>query len=262
MNPLLQRLDEIDGPRPDELRRIRRRLAVQRPGTPALLARAGVAVAAAALLLLALPPPDPLPPPAAPLAAALSAAGTLELTGDIRLTVDGLGTVSGDTSDVDIDWRQGSLAVSVTPEQGIDLTVRTDEASIAVVGTVFRVERSALGTAVSVERGSVSVECADMTRHRISAGDTALCLPRAALGRALTLLESQAPPEEILTEIQRGLRLNPSRAVRGELLSLQAEVHLQQGDRAAAAAVAWRYLHEGHTTRADALSPLAREAYP
>ncbi|MFT5680908.1 MAG: ferric-dicitrate binding protein FerR (iron transport regulator) [Myxococcota bacterium] len=263
MNTLLQHLDDIDGPKTDEVERIRRRLSARRPRVTAVLVPTGLAMAAAAALMLGALPSAALPgPPPVSVSAELTQAGAVALTEHIRLDIDGLGTVHGDANEVDIDWKQGSLSVTVTPDQGIDLTVRTDEASASVVGTTFSVDRSALGTAVLVTEGTVSVECADMTRHTLTAGNTALCLPLSAIGRVVTLLDTNAPSQAVLAEIQRGLSMDPPRSIRGELLSRQIEVLLEQGDRDAAAAVAWHYIHEGHTARAEKFTALAQEAHP
>jgi len=270
VKPLLDHLEAIDGPTPEEVARLRRRLAVQRPSfqRPKLshiVVPVGLSMAAAAALMLGVLP-SVAPPSTAPapmtLVSELSA-GPIALTPDVRLEIDGIGSVSGSEDDIDIAWRLGTLSVSVTPAQGIDLTIHTADASVSVVGTIFEVEHSMLGTTVSVTEGVVAVECADMTQHQITSNTSITCLPQKAhTGRMETLMDMGAPPEKVLAETRRVLAMNPEKAVRGELLSAQIEVLLQEGNRAAAAAVAWRYLEEGHTARAADLSPLAQEAYP
>jgi ferric-dicitrate binding protein FerR (iron transport regulator) len=220
--------------------------------------------AAAALMLGVLPSVDPLE--AAQASVMLEAelgTGSLALTSDVRLEIDGIGAVSGSEHDIDIAWRLGTLSVDVAPAQGIDLTVRTDDAFVSVVGTVFEVDHSVLGTTVTVTEGVVSVECADMSRHRITSGKVATCLPQKAhTGRMETLMEMGAPTELVLAETRRVLAMKPEKAVRGEILSVQIEVLLESGSRADAEAVAWRYLQEGHTARVAEFTSLAQEAYP
>ena len=263
MKPLLDHLDAIDGPTPEEIARIRRRLAAQRPRPLAIAAPIALSLAAAAALLLGVLP-SASPPAAAPepLEGALDA-GLLTLTPNVRLDIDGIGSVSGHAEEIDIVWQLGTLNVDVTPAQGIALTVRTENADVSVVGTVFAVEQTVLGTTISVTEGVVSIECADMTHHRLTSGETTTCLPQKAhTGRLETLMDMGAPPEQVLAETRRVLAMKPEKAIQGELLSAQIEVLLQSGNRAAAAAVAWRYLEEGHTARAADFSSLAQEAYP
>ncbi|MDG1480399.1 MAG: FecR domain-containing protein [Myxococcota bacterium] len=263
MNPLLQHLDRIDGPTSEEAERIRRRLSMRRPHVSSILIPTGLAVAAAAALLLgALPSATPPAAQPAPVSAALAQPGTVDLTPAVQLEIDGQGSASGDASDLDIAWKVGTLSVSVAPQHGVALTVNTEEANVSVVGTVFTVARGPLGTDISVTEGVVSVECVDMTRHRLGVGDTLRCLPRSAMRRVLTLRDQGAPTDVVLAELSRGLLLDSVKSIRGELLSLKIEVLLEQGSRPAAAAVAWQYLHEGHTARADHLSSLAQEAHP
>lgn len=265
MKPLLDHLEAIDGPTPEEVARIRRRLASHRPRLSTIAVPLGLSMAAAAALMLGiLPSAAPLAQTKSP--ASLSASlvgGSIDLTSDVQLKIDGIGTVSGHDDDIDIAWRMGTLSVAVTPAQGIDLTVHTEDASVSVVGTVFEVTHSALGTTVSVSKGVVDVECADMTRHQVTSDQAVSCLPQKAhTGRMETLMDMAAPPEQVLEETRRVLAMKPEKAIRGEVLSMQIEVLLQSGSRADAAAVAWRYLEEGHTARAADLSALAQEAYP
>ena len=132
---------------------------------------------------------------------------------------------------------------------------------MSVVGTVFTVEHSALGTRVGVSRGEVAVTCADMTIHRITADEDVLCLPESSLGRVLALIDLHTSPENILTEIRRGLASNPVKSVRGELIAIQIEVLSEQERHDEAHAAAWMYIHEGHTARRDKFLPLARKVH-
>lgn len=265
MKPLLKHLDQIDGPKPAEVARIKRRLSSEQHSRlliTAILTPAGLAMAAAAVILLgALPSAEPIPEPPPDVTAALSE-GAVALTGQIQLTIAGQGTVSGTARDVTIDWQSGRIDVSVTPQQGIDLSVRTEDALISVVGTEFSVEHSALGSQVEVERGAVAVQCRDMTMHSLTAGQSVTCRAAATLGSVVQLQDMGAPADEVLAEIQRALASRPQKTTRGALLSEKIAVLLDSGRRAEAQAAAWVYLSEGHTAFADEFNALLRDAAP
>jgi ferric-dicitrate binding protein FerR (iron transport regulator) len=137
---------------------------------------------------------------------------------DVQLHFEGRGELAATGKTHDITWQEGLLKVSVTPEQDIQLNVKTPEAMVSVVGTVFAVDRDLTGTTVSVERGRVSVRCgageahllqpedgpmfcqttspaglAVLTRERVEAGDNEGALLVSAEGLSL------APPNSYAT---------------------------------------------------------------
>ena len=265
MTPQLKHLDQVDGPMPEEVARIKRRLkqpTVRRVFITAILQPTGIAIAAAAAILLgALPGAAPLPPPPVAVEAALTE-GDLSLTDDIQLTMSGQGTVTGTDDDVLISWDTGRIDVSVTPAQGIDLSVKTSEALISVVGTAFSVDRSFLGSQISVTHGVVTVECQDMTLHRLTAGASATCRAPATLGTVIRMRDLNTPADEVLAEIHRALANTTKKPQRGELLSHRYEVLLESGRQADALTAARAYLSEGHTLRAAELTLRLRDAAP
>ena len=100
-----------------------------------------------------------------------------------------------------IVWHSGK-SIDVDPQAGLAVTVETTDGTSRVLGTVFRVDRSALGTTVDVSRGQVEVNCKDQSSHRLVSGNRALCMPTSAagmLGRARALT---GQPEAVLEAIE------------------------------------------------------------
>jgi len=124
----------------------------------------------------------------------------------VQLAFHGQGQVSSPSV---VSWEQGELKVEVEPERGIEFRVETAEASIRVVGTVFSVERSSLGTSVTVERGKVEVTCQNEPTHNVTAGEDWLCLrsPAAALHWADSHQSGSAT--DVLQVVERGLARSP-----------------------------------------------------
>jgi ferric-dicitrate binding protein FerR (iron transport regulator) len=114
------------------------------------------------------------------LAADLKGGGEQALTQDVDLQWTGRGMVGGTEQSPLLRWEEGSLRVSVEPDQGIELTVVSEEAEVKVLGTIFTVERSALGTRVGVERGKVQVRCLDGKERLLRQGEEADCAPMRA----------------------------------------------------------------------------------
>jgi ferric-dicitrate binding protein FerR (iron transport regulator) len=222
-----------------------RRRARRSPLGIGLLLGAGVAAAAALIVAV----------PSRPLHADLSAdvPTTAPLTPEVTLHYQGDGTVTGSPKDVAIDWVVGTLDAEVEPERGIHLAVVTDEAHVRVTGTVFRVTRSALGTAVSVTRGGVEVVCGADAPRLLTPGDEAVCVPLTAsgrLGRARALRTGGASTADVLAAVDAGLALtSPTDPVRGELLAFELDLLVSTGDTASARAVAAAYLDAGFPTR-------------
>ena len=145
----------------------------------------------------------------------------------VQLAFHGQGQVSSPSV---VTWEQGELEVEVEPERGIDFRVVTAEASIRVVGTVFAVERSSLGTSVTVKRGMVEVTCQDEPTESVSSGQAHLCLrsPAAALHWADSHPEGTA--NDVLRVLDRGLaRSSPGDPVHDELEVLRIQTLAQDG---------------------------------
>ena len=156
---------------------------------------------------------------------------------DVLLSFAGQGDLRAEGKVHDIDWSLGRLNVSVTPEQGVDLTVRTPEAEVSVVGTVFEVRRDRLGTTVSVERGKVSVSCSEGEPMLLRADGVHTCLPTTAMGllnRALDLKSTD--PDAALKAIEMGLERAES-SDSDDLHYRAAEIHREAGRPEAALAL-------------------------
>ena len=199
--------------RSEEMAAVRRRIRNVQPRRdrpPLRLMSLGLigSMAAAALTFTIWPTDDPVP--ATPQALALSAESWAELQvhEDVTLGWVGQGELEAEGRAHDIDWKSGRLKVSVTPKQGIDLTVRTPEATVSVVGTVFEVRRDTLGTTVTVERGQVEVICAEQTPLMLTADEnTHTCQPTTAVGllnRAQDLIATD--PDAAADSVKRGLQ--------------------------------------------------------
>ena len=211
------------------------------------------------------PPAPPAVAGTAPLAVHLAATEAPEVVRPapgVALRVDGTGEVGGTAQAPRIDWTGGALSVEVTPGQGIALTVVTREAVVRVIGTVFTVDRDALGTRVDVSRGKVEVTCSDGPVHALTAGRTATCLPTTApglLARANRLKKDGAPARRILEAVEAALPM-ASGPFRAELLALQAETLLASGRERQARAAADAYLESGGPRRLEVLQIAASAA--
>ncbi len=221
----------------------------------------GLAIAAAALLLVM---PTEKPPPM-PLAMDLSlhASGdVVEPVEGVRLTLSGTGQLGGTTAHPELDWSRGQVHVSVEPGSLDGLTVRTGEGEVRITGTVFSVDRTALGTRVSVERGSVAVACEMGDQHALQAGDEQVCLPTSAggmLGRAQALEQAGAAAGDVLAALDAGLAMSAGPAVVTELQFRRAVVLRQQGDLSGAWQQVSTALANGGGVRRDALRRFAAE---
>jgi ferric-dicitrate binding protein FerR (iron transport regulator) len=257
-------LNQLEAPPPVALSRLEARLSAtiavrrRRAGLVRRWTPAGVAVAALALVvgLSWSPAPSPV------------SAGTLPLDGisqlqpldEVVLDYGGLGEATWDGKVVRIDWEEGTLTSSVTPKQGIDLSVHTREAVVSVVGTAFTVTRDADGSHVSVEHGVVAVDCEGSDSVTLRVGEAHTCGPVSAgqwLVQIDRLFASASASERIRTSIRRGIRYSvDGDPLRGELLAREVQLLLRDGDRSEAAAVARQYLDEGYTVRAQQLLPV------
>lgn len=151
---------------------------------------------------------------------------TVALSSNVRVTSEGSGVVGGTAPAPEIRWEHGTITVDVTPDQGVDLHVRTEEADVHVIGTRFTVTRDRLGTAVTVDRGHVAVACRTGETFDLRAGGEAECLPTRAVGlldRARALVENGADSARVLPTLDAGLPLADDRVVRDELQLLRAE---------------------------------------
>lgn len=220
--------------RPEELAAIRRRLHAAEPLTARppgrLLLIGGLAAAAvAAIGVMAWPPQAP--PTLQQLALSADDWSQLQASEHVQLSFSGQGSAQVEGKRHDLDWKQGRLSVSVTPLQDIELTVRTPEANISVVGTVFEVRRDTLGTTISVERGKVSVQCGTHAATLLTMGEEQTCLPTTAVGllnRAQDLKHTH--PDDAIAAITMGLeQLDESSTDFDDLHYRAAEIHYENG---------------------------------
>ncbi|MFT5684759.1 MAG: hypothetical protein ACI8RZ_005703 [Myxococcota bacterium] len=223
--------------RPDELAAIRRRLRTantegKRPKLR-LLSIGTLGAVAAAGLAVALWPTDPV---AQQVALSAEQWSEVQASNDVLLSFSGQGNLHTEGKVHDIDWKTGRLNVSVTPNQNIDLTVSTPEATVSVVGTVFEVRRDTLGTTITVERGKVEVSCGEQTPFYLEADGTHTCLPNTAMGllnRAQDLKTTD--PDAALESIALGLAdLDETSTDFDDLHYRAAEIHHDAGRSAEA----------------------------
>ncbi len=221
-----------------------------------------VAIAAAALFAVG----QMQGPKDLPVALALSDADLgqrLSVGESVVLIPSGAGTVEGSTLSPRIAWEQGRIDVEVEPGKNIDLAVLTRDAEVRVKGTVFTVERDALGTTVRVSRGVVGVRCADGPEADVTLDQEQLCLPKTAgglLGRARALQGAGADPSTVLESVELGLdRSEAGSAVDGELQVMRMELLAGRGDRAEALTAALAYLAGGAALRQDEILQFARD---
>ena len=106
----------------------------------------------------------------------------LEPVVGLRLQSQGIGMVGGTEQSPEIAWTTGVLDLDVDPEAGLSVSIQTTDGRISVLGTVFRVERNALGTEVSVREGRVQVDCEDGSSHTLVSDASTLCLPTTGAG--------------------------------------------------------------------------------
>ena len=164
----------------------------------------------------------------------------------VDLAYQGVGQVLVTGAQQEVQWESGRLDVDVTPEQGVQLSGRTDEALIRVTGTQFSVERSVYGTEVVVEHGSVEMQCVDGKSVSVQTGQSHTCLPVKAyrlLSRARALLDDGAPAQVVLDTVNRGLTLGLGDGpIAIELVVLKILVFRDLGQHADAIALADSYL--------------------
>ena len=253
-------LRQLPPPDPDAPERIWERLEASRqrpaaPWQPLALASGATLIAAAAAVLATR---------AAPRIEPLEAIETQHVawSADVRLDYQGRGVAEGSEQDLSVQWDDGILRAEVAPERGNRVEVRTKEAVVTVVGTVFAVERGPLGTTTWVDRGEVHVACTDGSEHTVTADTaSATCLPTrpgALLGRADALLARDAEPEMVLDTLARGLAVaEPGSPTEGELLARRLEQEARQGELGKVLATGSAYVEAGHTLRIAAIAASA-----
>ncbi len=186
--------------------------------------------------------------------------GSMKLGKQVKMQVAGTGEARGDVQAMEIDWKQGDLSVEVEPNQGVQLSVITDEGSVRVVGTGFDVRRNALGTLVTVRHGKVSVDCTLGQHFLLTAEQSATCLPvtaAGALGRARQL-EGTAEAAVLLPELEAALaRPDATGAVASELAAMRTTALLSLGRTEEALQVAEAALAADGGTRAVELHRVA-----
>lgn len=240
--PLLARVAPASAASPADVARLRAALPARsraRRTTRVVAGGAALAsAAAAALLAVQLGAPPAAPTAAAPvaLAATFTAEAPLahptEVSPGVRMTATGKGTLSGTSAAPRLAWSAGAVELEVQPGAGIDLRVETKEAEVRVVGTVFSVDRSPLGTTVGVTRGKVAVDCKTGGAGMLTAGETRTCWPTTPgglLGRARALAGAEALAATVLATVDAGLGAAPAS---GPIHDELAVLRIQQLDRA------------------------------
>lgn len=253
----LPELDGIGGASPDRVDALRRRVASSQPRRRSWRLPVFAAVGAAALLLIWLrPAPTPAPPsPVAgapvdveiapepppvvpPMDRALAGPQQLALSHGVQLSGDGAGHLTHVDADTDLVWTAGRVTFDVPPGQGLSVAVRTPDARVEVVGTVFSVERGPDGTRASVERGKVRVTCVGQEPALVTAGQDLTCERRRAsalLAMARRMEAAGDPSEAVLVTLDTALLDDSAPApIRQELLYQSAVWLERKGDRAAA----------------------------
>ncbi len=202
------------------LDRVRRQSAGRREpsfGFPARLGLAGAALAAAALLLFQL---RPGPVDDGPVAFSEGEAVDLAFAEGINITGSAEAVIGGVEGAREIDLTSGGLRFEVTPHQGLHVGVRTEEARVQVLGTVFTVDRDGDGTRVGVERGKVQVDCVGEGTRIVTAEQSATCLSAQGYLRRGRELLGSASGEALLEAIAPAQQLPASVEVRSGLESL------------------------------------------
>jgi|GEM_PF-6126190 len=219
-----------------------------------------LAIAAGALVVVWTTPP----PEAVPLDAAWTAQDGLTvhtLAQGVEVSIDGSGTLGGTSRHPEVAWSRGSISVAVVPGAVDGLTVSTPEARVQITGTEFIVARDALGTHVTVARGSVDVTCGEASTQAVKAGaPPALCLPQTAgglLGRAQALYDAQAAPTDITASLSAALEYQPSNALTVEILATRALTLQRTNDLDGAWAATMEALPLAKGFRQDDLNRLA-----
>ena len=159
-----------------------------------------------------------------------------------------------------IEWEQGTIEVEVTPHQGVLLEVATKEALVRVVGTAFAVSCDLYGTAVSVQRGEVSVHCRGSSPEPLAAGGALRCFSSAetAAGYVLSLERGGAPAEERLQAVRRAKQApSSSPETPAALLSLEVDALLALSRASEAATLVGSALSSGRGVLDRTLSAVA-----
>ena len=210
----------------------------------------GVLVAGAAAAMVAV---NVGPAEKDPIARALAGTGRdLALSQHVVASHDGSGRAVVSGEHVVIDWEIGQIDLAIAPDRRSDLSVRTSEGTVQATASAFHVERNALGTALTVDRGEAVFTCVDAIPRTIGAGQTAECWPTTGaglLGRARLLEGNDAEPSAVLRTVDAALRAEQADAVRGELLAMKAGVLVDLDDDAGALDAAERAI-EATTDRA------------
>ena len=248
-------LSLVAEPAPGAAARVRAGLEgrIRRPARRSPL-RLGLLGAAALATLLLWPRP-------AALSLALVEEGTLQPVPGLSLAVAGRGELGGTEAAPRLEWLEGELSVDLDPSAHLDLVIQTREATVRVIGTAFEVDRDALGTRVTVQRGVVGLRCDGVQERPLPAGETATCFPLNAAGllaRARALTREEGREGAVLESIQRGLEdTDADVAVVGELRVMEAETEARMGKPAAALAAARAYLALPVTPRRVSVTRLA-----
>ena len=178
----------------------------------------------------------------------------------VALDVVGTGEISGTDDALTVEWESGTLEASVVPHSGVAMSVRTDEATVNVVGTIFSVKRDLLGTTIGVNEGRVQVSCEDGWTGILGAEETHICQPTSAtglLGRSEALIDAGADSMVLQDTLNRGISVAADGPILGELLVRRMQLNADEGKVDDALQDAERYLQMDETARREQVQRFA-----
>jgi hypothetical protein len=252
----LTELDGIGSASEDRVEALRRRVQAPAPRRIrwALPAFAAVSAVAAVMLWPEAPSTEPVDVPlavASPIeepepeglsgsvvAELLESTGSTTLPNHISVDWEGTGQLHSEGPDSDIIWTSGRVRLEVPPGAGLSVAVRTPDARVDVVGTVFSVVRDAEGTHTTVERGKVRVTCAGEEPLFVTPGEGATCQRKRAsqMLAAARRLEARGATIPTILDVLNAALLDPTAPapIRQELL-FQSAVWLERSEDVAGA---------------------------
>jgi|GEM_PF-1399153 len=215
-------------------------------GTGPLIA-AGAAAAVVAVGLISAPSLVQQSPPVMIAATLESAeAATSSPAPGVQFEYSGWGFLSGSETQPRVQWAAGALHVEVEPDAGIDLRIETPHGEVSVIGTVFDVDVSDLGTRVAVQRGEVRVACELGETSLLTAGQSATCVRASSanlLNFAVQARTRGGTPDQVLSLAEQGLGLEPGGGlIRDELRLVRFQSLLKLKREAEARSAADDYL--------------------
>jgi len=183
-----------------------------------------------------------------------------DLPQGLHIQASGDGTLGGTQVAPSLQWTRGRLDVAVDEDQGLDLMLRTREATVRTRAGRVEVERDRAGTRVRVGQGAVAVACGQDSEHTLLAGDQVECWPTTAtglLGRAELQATQEAPLSARQATLDAAAGLPAEAAVAAGLGLAQVELHLAADEPVAALDAARATLALDPPVHATALQQVA-----